>query len=131
MFAAFFNGWRFFLSAGKQKLWLLSKVLQLSQQLWVNSNLTWGSSQECGSGKRTLYVGSTNMPSGSSKNKKGGGTDLTSTTKVCALCCDTLKKGQDVLKCEGSCGCNVHRYCAGVTKLYFDELVKGSIPFVC
>ena len=71
------------------------------------------------------------MPSGSSKNKKGGGTDLTSTTEVCALCCDTLKKGQDVLKCEGSCGCNVHRYCAGVTKLYFDELVKGSIPFVC
>ena len=60
-----------------------------------------------------------------------GGTDLTSTTEVCALCCDTLKKGQDVLKCEGSCGCNVHRYCAGVTKLYFDELVKGSIPFVC
>ena len=51
--------------------------------------------------------------------------------RTCALCCDTLKKGQDILKCEGSCGCNVHRYCAGVTKLYFDELVKGSIPFVC
>ena len=71
------------------------------------------------------------MPSGSSKNKKGDGTDLISTTEVCALCCDTLEKGQDILKCEGSCGCNIHRYCAGVTELYFDELVKGSIPFVC
>ena len=69
---------------------------------------------------------STTMPPGSSKNKKGGGTDL-----VCDLCCDTLEKGQDILKCEGSCGCNVHRYCAGVTKSYFEELVKGSTPFVC
>ena len=73
---------------------------------------------------------STTMPSGSSKNKKWGGTDLISTTEVCALCCDTLEKRQDILKCEGSCGCNIHRYCAGVTKLYCDELVKGSIPFV-
>ena len=66
------------------------------------------------------------MPPGSSKNKKGGGTDL-----VCDLCCDTLEKGQDILKCEGSCGCNVHRYGTGVTKPYFEELVKGSTPFVC
>ena len=66
------------------------------------------------------------MPPGSSKNKKSGGTDL-----ICDLCCDTLEKGQDILKCEGSCGCNVHRYCAGVTKPYFEELVKSSTPFVC
>ena len=69
---------------------------------------------------------STTMPPGSSKNIKGGGTDL-----VCDLCCDILEKGQDILKCGGSCGCNVHRYCAGLTKPYFEELVKGSTPFVC
>ena len=49
----------------------------------------------------------------------------------CELCCGAFEKGQDVLKCEGECGCVVHRYCAGVTKRHFESLSKGSIPFVC
>ena len=49
----------------------------------------------------------------------------------CDLCCDALEKGQDVLKCEGECGCIVHRYCAGVTKRHFDSLGKGHLPFIC
>jgi hypothetical protein len=50
---------------------------------------------------------------------------------TCDLCCDSLEKDQDTLQCEGSCGCTVHRYCAGVTKRQFEELNKGSKPFVC
>ena len=50
---------------------------------------------------------------------------------ACELCCDTLEKGQDILKCEGECGCVVHRYCAGVTKRHFESLDKGQNPFVC
>jgi hypothetical protein len=50
---------------------------------------------------------------------------------TCELCCDTLEKGQDTLKCEGECGCVVHRYCAGVTKRHFEGLSKGHDPFVC
>ena len=49
----------------------------------------------------------------------------------CDLCCDTIERGQDVLKCEGDCGCTVHRYCAGVTKGHFERLNKGPSPFVC
>ena len=30
-----------------------------------------------------------------------------------------------------SCGCDVHRYCAGVTKRYYEELTNGSAPFIC
>ena len=48
------------------------------------------------------------------------------------LCCDSLEKGQNILKCEGECGCVVHRYCAGVTKCHFESLDKGhSRPFAC
>lgn len=50
---------------------------------------------------------------------------------TCDLCCDSIDKGQECLKCEGDCGCTVHRYCAGVTKRHFEELSKGSTPFVC
>ena len=50
---------------------------------------------------------------------------------TCDLCCVSLDKGQEILKCEGDCGCNVHRYCAGVTKRHFDELLKSSTPYVC
>ena len=57
-----------------------------------------------------------NMPG---KNKK----------PTCDLCCDSLDKGQEILKCEGDCGCTVHRYCAGVTRRHFEQLDKGSIPF--
>ena len=47
------------------------------------------------------------------------------------LCCDSLEKSQEILKCEGDCGCTVHRYCAGVTKRHYEDLTKGSTPFVC
>ena len=53
---------------------------------------------------------------------------------TCDLCCDTLDKGQDILKCEGDCGCTVHRYCAGVTKRRYEELMKstgGTDHYVC
>ena len=50
---------------------------------------------------------------------------------TCDLCCDTLDKGQDILTCEGECGCTVHRYCAGVTKGHFEKLSKSSTPYVC
>jgi hypothetical protein len=49
----------------------------------------------------------------------------------CELCCDVIEKDQDWLQCKGECGSIVHRYCAGVTKRQFDELSKGSLPFVC
>ena len=49
----------------------------------------------------------------------------------CDLCCDSFEKGHEILKCEGECGCTVHRYCAGVTKKYYEELTKGSSPYVC
>ena len=50
----------------------------------------------------------------------------------CELCCDTLEKGQDVLKCKEECGCVVHRYCAGATKRHFESLPgKGHKPFIC
>ena len=50
---------------------------------------------------------------------------------ICDLCCDSLEKGQKILKCEGDCGCTVHRYCAGVTKRHFEELSNGSTPYIC
>ena len=52
-------------------------------------------------------------------------------TATCELCCDTLEKEQDILKCEGECGCVVHRYCAGVTKRHYETLCKNHSPFVC
>ena len=51
--------------------------------------------------------------------------------ETCDLCCDPIQKEQDSLKCEGDCGCIVHRYCAGVTRTYYDALRKSSSPFVC
>ena len=50
---------------------------------------------------------------------------------TCDLCCNSLEKSQDVLQCEGECSCTVHRYCVGVTKRQFEELRKGSKPFIC
>ena len=51
--------------------------------------------------------------------------------ETCDLCCNSIQKDQDSLKCEGDCGCIVHRYCAGVTKTHYDALVKNSTPSVC
>jgi len=51
--------------------------------------------------------------------------------KTCDLCCDTLEPNQDTLLCEGGCGCNVHRYCAGVTRNHYAELTASTTPFVC
>ena len=51
--------------------------------------------------------------------------------ETCDLCCDTIRKEQHSLKCEGDCSCVVHRYCAGVTRTYYDALCKSSSPFVC
>ena len=67
-------------------------------------------------------------PAGSRSPKK----KMPKKKAICDLCCESLEKGQDILQCEGDCGCLVHRYCAGVTKRHFDELSKGSKskPFV-
>jgi hypothetical protein len=50
---------------------------------------------------------------------------------TCDLCCDVLEIEKDVLKYEGECGCNVHRYCAGVTKHQYTSFKDGNNPFVC
>ena len=42
------------------------------------------------------------------------------------------RQDQDVLKCEGECGCTVHRYCAGVTKRQYASFNDGlNSPFIC
>ena len=62
------------------------------------------------------------MPRSKKDKKKGN----------CDLCCDSLEQGHDVLICEGGCGSNVHRYCAGVTIKHFAELTSSSAgSFVC
>jgi hypothetical protein len=50
---------------------------------------------------------------------------------TCDLCCEPIDKDQEMLKCEGDCQSSVHRYCAGVSKRQYDELTKGSTPYVC
>ena len=51
--------------------------------------------------------------------------------ETCDLCCDSIQRDKDSLKCEGDCGCVVHRYCADVTKTYYEALPKSSTPFLC
>ncbi len=51
--------------------------------------------------------------------------------KICDLCYDPLEDSQDILLCEGGCKCNVHRYCAGVTRAHYSTLTTGAAPFVC
>lgn len=56
----------------------------------------------------------------------------TSSKPTCDLCCDTLEKEHETLKCEGECGSTVHRYCAGITKGQYDSFSDGHAgPFVC
>ena len=49
---------------------------------------------------------------------------------LCGLCLAVTKANEDVLKCEG-CVAAMHRYCAGVTKQQYDQLIAKSQPFLC
>ena len=50
---------------------------------------------------------------------------------TCDLCCDALKSDHEVVKCDGECGCTVHRYCAGVMKQQYASFKDGNNPFIC
>ena len=50
----------------------------------------------------------------------------------CDLCCKHIVEGrEEALQCEGDCGLWFHRYCAGVSTSYFQELANSPDPFVC
>ena len=50
----------------------------------------------------------------------------------CDLCCKHIVEGrEEALQCEGGCGLWFHRYCAGVSTSYFQELANSPAPFVC
>lgn len=75
------------------------------------------------------------MRSTMSKSKsKNAGKSKDNEKLECDLCCMWLAreiKDQDCLKCEGACGCVVHRHCAGVTKTLFEKINHGDVAFVC
>ena len=64
---------------------------------------------------------------------KGKKSSSQTTLKTCDLCYDTLEPNQDTLRllCEGGSECNVHHYCAGVTRNHYAELTASTTPFVC
>ena len=49
----------------------------------------------------------------------------------CDLCCNVIKECEDSLVCEGECQKQLHRYCAGITRSYYQNLNHSSSPFVC
>ena len=55
----------------------------------------------------------------------------TTTVRVCDLCDGPFKMSEEVLFCEGCCQKHLHRYCAGLSKSHYEELLATSTPFVC
>ena len=51
--------------------------------------------------------------------------------RICDLCDGPFKATEQVLHCEGSCDKFFHRYCAGISKGYYQDLLTSSTPFVC
>ena len=48
-------------------------------------------------------------------------------TEHCALCCQKIVHNkEDVLFCTGKCNGPIHRYCAGVSVLQFEEMKATS-----
>lgn len=52
-------------------------------------------------------------------------------TRICDLCDGPFKATEQVLHCEGSCDKFFHRYCAGISKGHYQDLLTSSTPFVC
>ena len=50
---------------------------------------------------------------------------------ACDLCTDFISSPEDFLKCEGPCQQYMHRYCAGLTRTYYNELEASDEPFKC
>ena len=49
----------------------------------------------------------------------------------CDLCCKHIVEGrEEALQCEGGCGLRFHRYCAGVSTSYFQELANSPAPLI-
>ena len=66
---------------------------------------------------------------GASNSKKAS--EKEKQQKVCDLCTGSFKASEEVLQCEGNCRLHMHRYCAGLAKTQYEELVASSTPFVC
>lgn len=55
---------------------------------------------------------------------------MSKSKSLCGLCLAATKANEDVLKCE-DCAAAMHRYCAGVTKQQYDQLITKSQSFLC
>ena len=56
---------------------------------------------------------------------------------ICPICTEAIieqtktRKGQDAVFCEGLCKGWLHRRCAGLSTILFNELVNSKVPFCC
>ena len=56
---------------------------------------------------------------------------------ICPICTEPIieqtktRKGQDAVFCEGLCKGWLHRCCAGLSAILFNELVNSKVPFSC
>ena len=55
----------------------------------------------------------------------------TTNARICNLYDGPFKATEQVLHCEGNCDKFFHRYCAGISKGYYQDLLTSSKPFVC
>ena len=75
------------------------------------------------------YTG--NSPNAKEGKKKKGD------VSVCPICTESIveqtktKKGQDAIFCEGLCKAWLHRRCAGLSTIIFNELTNSKVPFCC
>lgn len=49
----------------------------------------------------------------------------------CDQCLKPVKSGEEALRCGGMCGSLLHRYCAGVSKSYYDKLAEAQSRLTC
>ena len=58
-------------------------------------------------------------------------------SSVCPICDVVIKEsvgrrqGDDAVECSGTCATWVHRKCAGLSKVVYNELSKSNKPFYC
>ena len=55
----------------------------------------------------------------------------TQKTTNARICAGPFKATEQVLHCKGNCDKFFHRYCAGISKGYYQDLLTSSKPFVC
>ena len=55
----------------------------------------------------------------------------TTNARICNLCDGPFKATEQVLHCEGNRDKFPHRYCAGISKGYYQDLLTSSKPFIC